>query len=204
MRLGVPRRDAARPWGARELHRPPRRGGDASGDVEDDRSGARGPHRFAHGAAGCGRHGHRDVRRSAVHPRVHRRRERAGAATHPGAARGVRGEGRGHGADPPAGALGSVKTLLIAARAAVYGTSFVLLWGWVALSVRRFDPEIGGVLPAWPRQLGIVLMVVGAAVALLCVAGFLARGWGAPGPLDPPPGVVAPGPHQCLRNPLLL
>jgi len=48
------------------------------------------------------------VRRSAVHPRVHRRRERAGAATHPGAARWLRGEGRGHGADPPAGAWDSM------------------------------------------------------------------------------------------------
>src|SRR2546426_6555386 len=26
----------------------------------------------------------------------------------------------------------------------LYATGFVLLWGWVALSVRRFDPEIGG------------------------------------------------------------
>ena len=41
-----------------------------------------------------------------------------------------------------------MKTLLIAVRAALYASGFVLLWGWVALSVRRFDPEIGGVLPA--------------------------------------------------------
>ncbi len=42
-----------------------------------------------------------------------------------------------------------MKTLLIVVRAAVYGTGFVPLWGWVALSRRRLDPEIGGVLPAW-------------------------------------------------------
>src|SRR2546428_13897636 len=177
MRLRVHRRDAARRPCARELHRPPRRGGDASGDVEDDRSGARGPHRFAHGAPGGGRHGHRAVRRGALHSRVSRGLGRRGAATHPARARGLSAEGRGHGADPPA-AWDSMKTLLIPLRAALYATGFVLVWGWLALSVRRFDPEIGGALPAWTRPLGVVLMIVGAAGALPRRGGFLARGRG--------------------------
>jgi len=95
-----------------------------------------------------------------------------------------------------------MKTLLIAVRAAVYGTGFVLLWGWVALSVRRFDPEIGGVLPAWTRPLGIVLMVVGAALAVSCVAVFVMRGRGTPAPFDPPREFVAQGPYQYVRNPM--
>lgn len=95
-----------------------------------------------------------------------------------------------------------MKTLLIAVRAAVYGTGFVLLWGWVALSVRRFDPEIGGVLPGWIRPLGIVLMVVGAAVAVSCVAVFVARGRGTPAPFDPPRAFVARGPYKYVRNPM--
>src|SRR5712691_6320778 len=202
MRLRAHRRDAFHRGCARELHRPRRSGGDAGGDVEDDRSGARGPQRFAHGVTGCGGHGDRAVRRGALHPRAPRPRERRGAAPHPGSARGLRGEGRGHGADPPAGAWDSMKTLLIAVRAAVYGTGFVLLWGWVALSVRRFDPEIGGVLPAWTRPLGIVLMVVGAAVAVSCVAVFVARGRGTPAPFDPPREFVALGPYKYVRNPM--
>src|SRR2546428_2419158 len=201
MRLRVHRRDAARRPCARELHRPPRRGGDASGDVEDDRSGARGPHRFAHGAPGGGRHRHRAVRWGALYSRVSRGLGGRGAATHPARARGLSAEGRGHGADPPA-AWDSMKTLLIAVRAALYATGFVLVWGWLALSVRRFDPEIGGALPALTRPLRVVLMIVGAAVAISCVAVFVARGRGTPAPVYPPPGIVAQGPYKDVRNPL--
>ena len=95
-----------------------------------------------------------------------------------------------------------MKTLLIAVRAALYASGFVLLWGWVALSVRRFDPEIGGVLPAWTRPLGVVLMIVGAAVAISCVVVFVARGRGTPAPFDPPREFVAQGPYRYVRNPM--
>lgn len=41
-----------------------------------------------------------------------------------------------------------MKTLFVALRAAVFGTGFVLLWGWVALGLhRRYDDTLGFACP---------------------------------------------------------
>ena len=91
-----------------------------------------------------------------------------------------------------------------ALRTAVYMSGFVLLWGWAAVSVRRYDATLGTVLPAWVSPLGWVVMACGGAVALVCGASFAFRGRGTPAPFDPPVEFVAVGPYRYVRNPMYL
>jgi len=87
-------------------------------------------------------------------------------------------------------------------RAATYATTFVLVWGWAALSVRRFDRLLGGELPGWSRAPGALLMAAGGGLALLCIVLFVATGRGTPAPFDPPRRFVASGPYRWVRNPM--
>ncbi len=93
-------------------------------------------------------------------------------------------------------------TLLTALRAVAYMTGFVLLWGWLALSARRFDHTIGVVLRTGTRVPGIIAMAAGGVLALSCAAVFVARGRGTPAPFDPPRDFVALGPYTYVRNPM--
>ncbi len=96
-----------------------------------------------------------------------------------------------------------MKTLFIALRAAIFGTGFIFLWGWVALSLhQRYDSGIGFALPGWTRGLGMALMAGGGMLALACVATFVTRGQGTPAPFDPPRRFVAAGPYRFMRNPM--
>jgi protein-S-isoprenylcysteine O-methyltransferase Ste14 len=98
-----------------------------------------------------------------------------------------------------------MKTLFIALRAAIFGTGFIFLWGWVALSLHhRYHISLGIALPHWTRTLGIVLMVLGATLAFACVATFVIRGEGTPAPFDPPRNFVAAGPYKHVRNPMYI
>jgi protein-S-isoprenylcysteine O-methyltransferase Ste14 len=92
--------------------------------------------------------------------------------------------------------------IAITLRAALYATGFFLLWGWVALQAHRLDPQLGFGLPSWARVPGIILMIVGAAIALTCAATFVIRGRGTPAPFDPPTQFVAVGPYRYVRNPM--
>jgi protein-S-isoprenylcysteine O-methyltransferase Ste14 len=96
-----------------------------------------------------------------------------------------------------------MKTLFIALRAAIFGTGFILLWGWVALSLHhRYDASLGFALAGWTRALGIGLMIAGGTLAFACIATFVTRGEGTPAPFDPPRKFVAAGPYQFVRNPM--
>jgi protein-S-isoprenylcysteine O-methyltransferase Ste14 len=96
-----------------------------------------------------------------------------------------------------------MKTLFIALRAAIFGTGFILLWGWVALSLHhRYDTTLGFALSGWAHALGIALMAAGGTLAFACIATFVARGEGTPAPFDPPRKFVATGPYQFVRNPM--
>src|SRR5712671_2941790 len=93
----------------------------------------------------------------------------------------------------------AMKTLFIALRAAIFGTGFIFLWGWVALSLHhRYDISCVA-LPNWARTLGIVLMVAGGTLAFACVASFVTRGEGTPAPFDPPRNFVTAGPFKYVR-----
>lgn len=89
-----------------------------------------------------------------------------------------------------------------ALRAGFYATMFVLLWTWVALQVRSLDERIGIELPAWVVPVGLVLVVLGGALALACVVVFVTAGRGTPAPFDPPRAFVAVGPYRWVRNPM--
>jgi len=54
-----------------------------------------------------------------------------------------------------------MKRLWIAARSLIYMTAFLGLWGWIALSVRRFDPVLGLALPRAARSVGVIMMAWG-------------------------------------------
>ncbi len=96
-----------------------------------------------------------------------------------------------------------MKTLFIAIRATFFATGFVVLWSWVATSLRdRYDPGLHVAFPAWAGPAGIALMVVGGFIALTCIAAFVTRGEGTPAPFDPPRKFVAVGPYRYVRNPM--
>lgn len=95
-------------------------------------------------------------------------------------------------------------TLFVALRALVYMTGFLLLFAWVALSMRAFDPHLGVRLPAWTTPVGGLSMSLGAALALTCAAYFIVRGRGTPAVFDPPIQFVAIGPYRYVRNPMFV
>lgn len=94
--------------------------------------------------------------------------------------------------------------ILLVLRAAFYAAAFVLLWGWLAASVRPFDARLSLTLPAWIRPLGWALGLAGALLVLWCVATFVTRGRGTPAPFDPPREFVAAGPYRYVRNPMYI
>ena len=95
-----------------------------------------------------------------------------------------------------------VKSLPVALRAVVYATCFLLFFAWLALRVRALDRFLQVNLPADVEILGVVLMVVGGALGLSCVAMFIVRGKGTPAPFDAPREFVAVGPYRYVRNPM--
>ena len=95
-----------------------------------------------------------------------------------------------------------MQTFLIALRTLIYVTGFMFFFGWVALGVRAYDQTIGVVLPAWARVVGIIVMITGSVLLLICVGVFVARGHGTPAIFDPPREFVALGPYKYVRNPM--
>ena len=93
---------------------------------------------------------------------------------------------------------------LVGIRTAVYMTGFVLLWGWLALDVRQFDPAIGLALPKWVEPLGWTAMAAGGVLALTCAYFFATHGRGTPAPFDAPREFVAVGPYRYVRNPMYI
>jgi len=66
----------------------------------------------------------------------------------------------------------------------------------IATGIRR-PAEIGSV-----QAVGLVLVVLGGALALWCVLTFALVGKGTPAPFDPPRKLVAAGPYGRVRNPM--
>jgi protein-S-isoprenylcysteine O-methyltransferase Ste14 len=107
--------------------------------------------------------------------------------------------GQPHGQGAPA-----LFRMLVILRAALYSSAFVLLWAWLAVSVRPLDSRLSFTIPVWARPLGWALVVAGGLLCLWCIATFVARGRGTPAPFDPPREFVAAGPYRYVRNPMYI
>jgi protein-S-isoprenylcysteine O-methyltransferase Ste14 len=86
----------------------------------------------------------------------------------------------------------------------VYAALFILLWGWLALAVRRYDAPIRIALPAFLVPVGAAAMLAGAALGVACIGVFVVRGRGTAAPFDPPRAFVPSGPYRYVRNPMYI
>jgi protein-S-isoprenylcysteine O-methyltransferase Ste14 len=92
--------------------------------------------------------------------------------------------------------------MFTAVRGVIYALGFIFLWGWFAVSVRRYDAMFHFTMPSGLRLVGIILALVGIILAAMCVATFATRGRGTPAPFDAPRVFVATGPYRYVRNPM--
>lgn len=97
-----------------------------------------------------------------------------------------------------------MKQFLIIFRSLIYVPLFILLFAWIALNVRVFDLKFGVILPVWTRPIGVISMIAGGILVLICVAVFIIRGKGTPAVFDPPTEFVATGPYAYVRNPMYI
>jgi len=88
-----------------------------------------------------------------------------------------------------------MKLLFRIFRSVIYVPLFILGFGLIALQVKVYDPRIGLLLPSWATTAGIVLIVLGSILVLICVVTFIYRGKGTPAVFDPPKEFVATGPY---------
>jgi protein-S-isoprenylcysteine O-methyltransferase Ste14 len=94
--------------------------------------------------------------------------------------------------------------MFVVLRAVLYTAGFVLLWAWLANSVRPLDARLPFSIPVWIRPLGWALGLAGALLAAWCVGTFVAKGRGTPAPFDPPRELAAVGPYRYVRNPMYI
>ena len=94
--------------------------------------------------------------------------------------------------------------VFLAVRSALYITGFALLWLWLMpqwLNLRT-STSLPSQAPA--RWLGLIPLLLGAALAFNCFARFLFAGRGTPAPFDAPRLLVISGPYRYVRNPMYL
>jgi protein-S-isoprenylcysteine O-methyltransferase Ste14 len=97
-----------------------------------------------------------------------------------------------------------VKTLSIILRSLIYVPAFILFFRWIALSVRPYDQIIGVILSSWTILIGIVFMIIGGFIGLICTIVFIRYGQGTPAIFDPPTKFIAVGPYKYVRNPMYI
>ena len=90
-------------------------------------------------------------------------------------------------------------------RAIVYATLFisvvlVFIPEQILLATGITRPSQIGPL----HGVGLVLVVLGGALAIWCILTFALVGKGTPAPFDPPRKLVAAGPYRWVRNPMYL
>ena len=89
-------------------------------------------------------------------------------------------------------------------RSLIYVPLFIWGFRWIALESRVYDPKLNIVLPDWTVPTGMILMLIGGALVLICVTIFIIRGKGTPAVFDPPTQFVASGPYAYVRNPMYI
>jgi len=96
-----------------------------------------------------------------------------------------------------------MQTLFPFIRSLIYVPAFILFFGWIVLRVRVYDKDIG-LLPEWTIIPGIILMVIGGILCLICILVFIIKGKGTPAVFDPPTEFIAIGPYKYIRNPMYI
>ncbi|HEV2855103.1 MAG TPA: isoprenylcysteine carboxylmethyltransferase family protein [Thermoanaerobaculia bacterium] len=94
--------------------------------------------------------------------------------------------------------------IFVVLRGLIYSFGFVVLWAWLAVSVRPYDSRLSFGIPVRLRLVGWVLASAGALLAALCIGTFVTKGRGTPAPFDPPREFVASGPYRYVRNPMYI
>ena len=89
-------------------------------------------------------------------------------------------------------------------RMVVILTAILLVMGWLMGYLRLLDASLGVELPAWVQVPGMVAVVAGAALVLICGAMLSTRGIGTLGGEEwfMPREFVATGPCRFVRNPM--
>ena len=88
-------------------------------------------------------------------------------------------------------------------RSLVYSAlfiSFVLVF--LPAQVLRLSQAKTPSTMEWAQVVGMVLVTVGAVLAIWCVVTFGTIGQGSPAPFDPPRRLVIRGPYRFVRNPM--
>lgn len=92
----------------------------------------------------------------------------------------------------------------ILARAFFYLSGFIFLFSWIALSLRPLDEHLAVTLPGWVQNLGILLMIAGGTLVVICGLFFVMKGRGTPAIFDAPTEFVPAGPYKYVRNPIYI
>ena len=88
-------------------------------------------------------------------------------------------------------------------RSLIYIPLFIWLFGWLVLRAGIYDKHFPA-LPGWSLAAGIILMIVGLALVLYCIAVFIVNGKGTPAVFDAPTPFVATGAYTFVRNPMYI
>jgi protein-S-isoprenylcysteine O-methyltransferase Ste14 len=90
-------------------------------------------------------------------------------------------------------------------RAIAYAALFIsLVLVFLPAQVLRWAGVERPAVIGAPQIVGIVLMILGGALAIWCVLAFATLGRGTPAPFDPPRLLVVRGPYRYVRNPMYI
>jgi len=95
--------------------------------------------------------------------------------------------------------------MIVLFRAVVYATVFISVV-LVILPARLLQWSGVSTIPSFGAQqvAGMIVALLGAALAIWCVLAFAVIGRGTPAPFDPPRRLVVRGPYRRVRNPMYI